>query len=335
MLNPWEHLLVDRNKWVQCGHDTVPFVIHMNNKELKQIELSPLGENPQYFRLESADGRDLLAKQIETDIDEWCQKQYKEEPRTHLGASIIGHNCERFIWFGFRWMFKESITGRQQRLFQRGHLEEARIIEYLNGIGFTVYAETVEGKQYHIVFGEGHGGGSLDGVVELPTRYDAGFPQPPLLLEMKTANHKQFAPIKDSGMIKAKPKHFAQASIYGRQRNIQYCLYICASKNDDDLDIEIIELDWGLADAEITKGERIINLQYPPPRISNNPSYFECKWCPANAVCHLGASIPVNCRSCRHAEAMPNKAWQCNLHHASIPLEFMPIGCKDHQPLTR
>lgn len=306
----------------------------MINNSLKHIELIPPTEDEKkYFRIETKDGRDLLAAQIEKDIDEWCKQQYDDGPRSHLGASIIGHECERYIWFGFRWMFKENFTGRQQRLFQRGHLEEDRIIEWLTGIGFRIHSVTEEGKQFRIVFGEGHGGGSTDGVGILPTRYGTGFP--PMLLEFKTQKDKNFDKLQGSGFKKEKERHFIQASIYGRKYDLHYCLYIAVNKENDDLDIEVEELDWGLADAEITKAERIINLQYPPSRISNNPTFWQCKWCPALPICHFGATIAVNCRSCRYAEAMPNKAWQCNYHNAIIPSDFISKGCEHHIPLTR
>lgn len=296
-------------------------------KQLKLVQLSPLSNNEQQqFTLDNVAGRDLIAARIEADIDEWCQKQYDDGPRTHLGASIIGHKCERYIWFGFRWMYYKVHSGRMQRLFQRGHIEEHRVVEWLQGIGFAVaQVNTIDdNQQYRITFAEGHGGGSSDGISTLPTRY-GNFE--PILIEIKTQKDKKFSLLQGSGVQKEKPMHFTQASVYGRRLNLRYCLYIAVNKEDDDLNVELIELDWSLADAEMNKAEKIINSQFPPPRISNDPSYWECRFCDAQEVCHLNAPVEKNCRSCYYSEAMPNKEWKCNKFVQIIPKDFIPKGC--------
>jgi hypothetical protein len=300
--------------------------------ELKSIQLPPLPQDKlSLFRLDTMAGRDELAQQIEADIDTWCQLQYDDGPRSHLGASIIGHECERFIWFSFRWMYYQVFSGRMQRLFQRGHLEEYRIFQWLQGIGFRTTSVDLDGKQIRILFAEGHGGGSTDGVAMLPTRY-GNFTEP-ILLEMKTQKDKKFAALQGSGVEKEKPLHFIQASVYGRRLGIRYCLYIAVNKETDDLDVELIELDWGKADAELLKAETIIDAPFPPRRISENASQYQCKYCPAVGVCHLGAPVMKNCRSCFYAKAVAGKQWHCNRWNAIIPPDAIPKGCDGWQQL--
>ena len=67
-----------------------------------------------------------LAKRILEDIDEYCVRTYDGGHRWHLGASLIGRECKRYLWYVFRWCLHEKTTGRQQRLFNRGHREEER-----------------------------------------------------------------------------------------------------------------------------------------------------------------------------------------------------------------
>lgn len=298
-------------------------------KEIKPVQLSPV-QTIEAFDLESVAGRDALASQIEKDIDEWCQLQYDDGPRTHLGASIIGHECERYIWFGFRWMFYEVFSGRMQRLFQRGHLEENRVIEWLNGIGFSIQQVHIDGKQFRIAFAGGHGGGSSDGIGVLPKRYGSF---EPILLEFKTQKDKRFSLLQGSGMQKEKPMHFVQASVYGRRLGLRYCLYIAVNKENDELDVELIELDWSLADAETVKAEKIINSRFPPPRISDNPSHWKCKMCPANPLCHMGAPVVKNCRSCINSEPLEEKKWRCNKWNAIIPESEIAKGCESWSQL--
>ena len=49
----------------------------------------------------------------------------QEAPRAHLGASLLGHPCDRYLWLMFRWAVIEKFDGRILRLFQRGQREEA------------------------------------------------------------------------------------------------------------------------------------------------------------------------------------------------------------------
>lgn len=60
--------------------------------------------------------------------------------RNHLGASSIGNECLRALWYTFRWATRAKHKASLLRLFQRGHLEEDRFIGYLEDIGVEVRA---------------------------------------------------------------------------------------------------------------------------------------------------------------------------------------------------
>lgn len=83
---------------------------------------------------------DKIADQLMIDIDNYCDKKWKDENRTHLGFSMIGDECQRKLWYGFRWCKMPKPDPRIKRLFDRGHKEEDRFIDYLQGIGCKVYA---------------------------------------------------------------------------------------------------------------------------------------------------------------------------------------------------
>lgn len=79
-----------------------------------------------------------IAAHILNEIDAYAVKTYDDGNRSHLGASIIGNECARAVYFTFRWIKKPSFSGRMQRLFRRGHREELAFTEYLRGVGFKV-----------------------------------------------------------------------------------------------------------------------------------------------------------------------------------------------------
>lgn len=85
--------------------------------------------------------------------------------RPHLGASVIGTECERALWLGFRWATKATFSGRMLRLFETGQLEETRLVRNLRRTGATVLDRDPDnGRQWHVEAHGGHFGGSLDAV---------------------------------------------------------------------------------------------------------------------------------------------------------------------------
>lgn len=75
----------------------------------------------------------------------------KDKPfRAHLGGSMIGKKCERELFYSFRWFKRPTFDGRMLRLFNRGHKEEFRFVEYLRMIGIEVF-ENAQALFYHAV----------------------------------------------------------------------------------------------------------------------------------------------------------------------------------------
>lgn len=276
--------------------------------------------------------REAISNQIKADINEYCRVTYDDGHRNHLGASLVGRPCERELWYTYRWVESGHFDGRMQRLFNRGHKEEHRWIEWLLGIGCQVWATTETGEQVRVNGVGGHFGGSLDSTIILPERY--GIPEP-MLGEYKTYKDKTFQKLVKEGVKRVKPDHFAQMSIYGRKRQLRYGLYCPINKNDDDIRPEIVELDWGYGQDLERKAEAVITSQYPPPRINESPSFHVCKFCNYNKVCHEGKPYEKNCRSCLYAVPVDNGEWKCHAFNNIIPKDFIPKGCDFWKPNVR
>lgn len=271
--------------------------------------------------LSNSSERAKLSARIKLDIDAACVEHFKDDPRKHLGASIIGHECSAYLWNTFRHLKQEQFDGRMLRLFNRGHLEEPRIIQWLKLIGFETYEINPEtGKQFQISGCNGHFGGSLDGILVHP-KYGN------FLAEFKTHGEKSFVKLKADGVRKAKPQHFKQMCSYGKAYDIQYGIYIAVNKNTDELHIEIIELDFLLADDLFRKADSIIYSKIQPQKIAQTETYFDCKYCHFAGICHRGEEPSKNCRSCEHAVPTENATWTCQLVNQVIPHEVIKEGC--------
>jgi len=286
----------------------------------------------------------LVSRKLLYDIDEYAIRTYGDDHRWHLGASVIGHDCSRFLWYTFRWCFKEEFkgendeekhgnAGRMQRLWNRGHREEDRYVEFLKGIGATVWTlDPQTGKQFRMSALHGHYGGSMDGALLLPPLYNI---TQPLLTEFKTNNTgKSFGDLIEGGVNASKAQHYTQMSCYGEEYKLEYAAYFNTNKNDDDMYIEVVKLDFNLAVQMKAKAERIITSQLPPPKLSENPTYYKCVYCPAKLVCHQNKKPEVNCRACIHAHPVENAEWYCSLYKAVIPREIVLTGCPQYFQLV-
>ena len=315
--------------------------LNANNAKNNDAQATASDAGKQAVSLDAPGVAKALAKRILEEIDEYCVRTYDGGHRSHLGASLIGRECKRYLWYVFRWCLHEKTTGRQQRLFNRGHREEARFIEWLEGIGFKVWFENRdeapnekgEYPQYRISDVMGHFGGSLDGIAILPERYGIA---EPVLLEFKTnGTGAGFNKLADDGMPIAKPEHFAQTSTYGKKYNFRYCVYLNINKNDDSLHIEVVKLNHNLGEQMIMKAEQIIMSQTAPARLSDNPTFHKCGYCHMKEVCHKGAVVEVNCRSCAFARPVENAEWFCEVHNGNIPKDFISKACHSYKAITQ
>lgn len=260
-----------------------------------------------------------LAAEIRNNIDAYAQQAYDDGHRTHLGASLIGDDCKRKLWFTFRHVYHHIHSGRMQRLFNTGHCEESRIISWLRGAGYVVNDLDVNGKQFKVSDCEGHFGGSTDGIITIP-----GFSK--CLLECKTnKTGTEFKMLVEKGMKEMKPKHWAQVCTYGFKLDLKYCLYVCKNKDNDDLYIEFVELDHAHGKKQIEKASEIIFANEMPARLAEQPSYFKCKMCDYVDHCFRNKEPEHNCRSCKNAKPVANAEWYCIEQTSIIPKDVIHI----------
>lgn len=249
----------------------------------------------------------------------------ESEPfRSHMGASGISKECGRAIWYAFRWYTPSNFTGRMQRLFNRGHLEEGRFIALLLMIGCEVFQQDANGKQFTISGSHGHFGGSGDGVAlhipDLP-------PNTPALLEFKTHSSSSFKKLQAEGMQTAKLEHYIQMQSYMRKMQLPYGLYMAVNKDTDELYAEIVLPDPDIADTFAERADRIIWMRKPPAKIATSPGAWKCKFCEHKPVCHLDEVPHKNCRTCGHSIPIQDKQWACELHNIVLSKEAQLQGC--------
>lgn len=300
------------------------------------------------------DGGNLFRKHLREQLPkaEDAYKEQKTELRTHLGGSQIGRECNREIWYGFRWVVdieekvewhegehvgdpcKACLTRQADmiRLLNRGHLEEPRFVSLLLTIGCQVWQHNAQGKQFKVSLLDGHYGGSCDcvavGIPDLPEGT-------PALVEMKTYNQKNFEKLLKGGVKAAKPQHHHQMQTYMGGLGLSVCLYLAVNKNNDAIYAELIAFDYKMYVADIERARTIVYINTPPKKISNSPAWHICRICEARFVCH---KIPDNskeirqpmrnCRTCIYSKPVAGDQWACGFYDGAIlSKEKQILGC--------
>ena len=95
-----------------------------------------------------------MGKELIAAIDEAiASKNPPSVGRHYLGGSQIGEECERKLWYSFRWTQLVNFGPRILRLFERGHREEPALIRYLTDAGVDCYdVDEKTGEQFAVSF---------------------------------------------------------------------------------------------------------------------------------------------------------------------------------------
>ena len=261
-----------------------------------------------------------------TAIVRWYESK-PQNHRPHMGASIIGHACDRFIWNTWRWVIKPSFEGRILRLFDTGVREETRLLEELRGIGATVWDKDPDtGAQWRVSACHGHFGGSLDGIAKgLPEA-----PKTPAVLEFKTHSDKSFLDLCKNQVAGSKPQHYAQMQVYMGLMDLDRALYMAVNKNTDDVYCEWVHFNKERFDELINRAQRLIDSPSPPEGVSTDPANWQCKGCTFWQHCHGGRAAEANCRTCCHATPVADGAWHCQMHTKTLSSLEQNAGCDAH-----
>lgn len=248
--------------------------------------------------------------------------------RNHLGASLIGEECERKLWFSLRWACDPGFNGRLLRLFQTGFLEEFCIIKELRKIGVAVWDRDMDsGEQIHFADPDcPHFSGSLDAI-------GRGFEEAPVaphVIEIKSSGSKPFSKIKHEGVQKAKPLHYAQMQTYCRWAELDRAFYFVVNKDTDEIYSERVYYDKAFAERLADKAKRVVYSDVPLDRISKNAGNFQCKFCPYTGPCHEKELCLISCRTCAFVTPEENGTWTCGRTGKVIEPINQRKACEGH-----
>jgi hypothetical protein len=241
-----------------------------------------------------------IAERVNAAIDAALIAEREETPpRTYLGASRLGHACERALQFEFAGAPKDDgadFGGQTLRIFEIGHQLEDLAIRWLRAAGLDLYTRKgnrPDGEQFGFSVAVGRIRGHVDGIIAAaPALLGIGTPA---LWECKTMNAKNWRACVKDGVAVAKPVYAAQIALYqaymeGTVPGISAnpALFTAINKDTAELHHELVPFDPDLAQRMSDRGVRILQATDAGellPRIAANRDFFECRFCPWAARC--------------------------------------------------
>ncbi len=216
-----------------------------------------------------------LIKNKLTKLIEKHQDRATDEARNYIGASSIGSDCFRQIWYQFKGFESSGVSSKIRRTWSIGKHLEGLILDWLEDAGIEVarlwYDLSAENQPYF----QGH----LDSVWTKKG-------EPFAIIEIKTAKNSSFNIFVNKGLKVWNPQYYAQIQAYMGMSGIFSAYILVLNKDNSDLSDELVLFDSGYYEKLKEKAAMIYGATVTPPRIHGSPLYFKCKMCNFNKGCH-------------------------------------------------
>jgi hypothetical protein len=221
----------------------------------------------------------IMIAQIQQRIDSAIMAIANTKPqRSYLGASSIGTECDRKIWYSYH-SPKRIQDPRVHRIMDFGHFSESYIVSMLKHAGYEMYVDDENGDQFG--FEDEEVAGNSDGVIIIDGE--------PHLFEAKSANDKRFNEMVKSGVAISDPTYYIQMQVYMKYLELDKALFFVINKNDGRLHMEIVNYEKIKADYAVNRGKEIIRgTEEEAQRKYKSPAFFKCKFCDHKEECWSG-----------------------------------------------
>ncbi len=210
----------------------------------------------------------------------------ESKTRGYIGASILGHACERRIWLDWNGVSApvsktpEEIlkTGSREEKFDRGRHEEERLIKALQGAGYLIID-----RQGAFSVLDGNFQGHIDGIIidEKGSKY---------ILEIKSTQEKYFNALVRSGVKKTFATYYLQCQMYMHFFNIPKTLFLAVNKNNGEIYQVALEANEAVIEIGLKKINKIISHGQDMPATLGDandvPPKMPCQYCDFVNFCY-------------------------------------------------
>jgi len=215
-------------------------------------------------------------------ISESISKQEHEDPRRYIGASSIGKECSRAIWYGLHNIQGNAISPQLRTTFKIGKILENMILDDVGKLGFELERpEEINNylfcREENLQIFQGH----MDAILYL--NRDC-----PVVFEAKTCKNSSFNSFKKDGLRAWSQTYFAQLQSYMGMTGIHSACLLALNKDTSEYHHEWVDYDDIYYHELVAKACDISDATEPPERINKSPLYYVCASCRFKEVCHGG-----------------------------------------------
>lgn len=214
-----------------------------------------------------------------------------KERRDYLGASLVGDECIRKTWYEYNKYKREPFGAQTLWAFEDGHRTEDVIAKRLRLVpGVELWTHDDAGKQFGFSDMGGKFKGHFDGVI----RGLIQSPKTPHVWENKSCGQKKFDEFKKAvekfgeknALKNWNMGYYVQAQLYMKYTKLTRHYMTVALAGGRDILSCRTEYDKDVADHYTSRAKNIIDSVEPPPRISDKPDFWLCRFCNFSQVCH-------------------------------------------------
>lgn len=205
---------------------------------------------------------------------EKSQARVTDEPRYYIGASSIGSDCLRQIWYQYKGVKAEEVPTKFRRTWAIGKKLEGLVVDWLKDAGLLMDLEYQIYRARNVPIFQGN----LDGIVFLG--------KTKAILEIKTAKDSSFKIFIKKGIKVWNPQYYAQIQSYMGMSGIHSTYILVLNKDNSDLSDELVKFDKEFYEKLEAKALMISKAVTAPPRVHGSPLFYKCKMCKFNKTCH-------------------------------------------------
>ena len=202
------------------------------------------------------------------------QEQKIDEVRNYIGASSIGDECYRKIWYSFNGMGAQDVSAKTRRTLAIGKTLEGLIINWIKDAGVRIEYVNFTLNSKDVPIFQGH----IDSLIF--------FGKESSVLEIKTAKDSSFQTVTKKGVKIWSNQYYSQVQSYMGMLEINSAYLLVLNKDNSNIYDEKVIFDPVFYSGLEEKAKMISEAIIPPPRINGSPLFYKCKMCKFNKVCH-------------------------------------------------
>ena len=203
----------------------------------------------------------------------------RETHRDYIGASGIGSDCLRQIWYEYHGIQGALVSNKLQRTFNIGKRLETLITDALQdaGLNLILPADVNHHLKYFdkdVPYFQGH--------------CDAIWKDEDAIIEIKTARDSSFKLFVNKGLKKWSQRYYAQVQAYMGMSGFPTAYVVCMNKDTSELHDEQVMFDAEYYSHIKMRALLVYENDNPLPRVNSSPYYMSCRMCRFRDVCHEG-----------------------------------------------